>query len=180
MWSKQKRGGVCIYIEITLAYSSRADLYDSNLEAIWIELLLQKNRLILIGAIYRPQHQGDFLDNFDKSMDGLPPDQEIYVFGDLNICDNNKTRLRIIYRNTLDTHGMNQIITSNTRLSKTPPLIDHIICNNHEKIAKHGVLDIGFNDHQITFCTRKITKKQFYETYHSLLKSKDWSSVYSN
>ena len=80
-------GGVCLYIRNTLAYNSRIDLHYNNLEAIWIDLLLPKTRPILIGSIYRPPKQSDFLDNFDTLMECLHLDQEKYIIGDVSICD---------------------------------------------------------------------------------------------
>ena len=80
-------GGVCIFIRHMLVYNSRLDLHDNNRKAIWIDLILPKTRPILIGSIYRPPKQSDFLDNFDTLMECLHLDQEKYIIGDVSICD---------------------------------------------------------------------------------------------
>ena len=156
---------------------------------------LPKTKPILIGSVYRPPQQCDFLDNFDRLMEGLPLDQEKYIIGDMNICDKSRSKLRTSYKNILNTHGMSQIITSYTRLSQTPSLIDHIICNTTDKIKQHGILDKRLSDHQIIYCTRKTQKFKFFEhnelkirslknytvdKYLSLLQATDWSTVYSS
>ena len=37
-------------------------------------------------------------------------------------------------------------------------MIDHILTNASDKITQSGVIDIGLSDHQLIFCTRKVTK----------------------
>jgi hypothetical protein len=54
-------GGVCLFIHSELAFNTRSDLLHENLEAIWAEILLPKTKPILIGIVYRPPKQLNFL-----------------------------------------------------------------------------------------------------------------------
>jgi hypothetical protein len=55
-------GGVCLYIKEDLAFNPRADLDDTQLEIVWIDLLLKKTKPILIGCAYRPPGQQNFVE----------------------------------------------------------------------------------------------------------------------
>ena len=35
---------------------------------------------------------------------------------------------------------------------------DHILTNSSERVSQSGVADVGLSDHQMTYCTRKITR----------------------
>ena len=83
-------GGVCLFIRDNLSYNIRKDLMNENIEAIWIDILLPKTRPILIGSIYRPPKQMDFLDNFENVMKDIDSSLETYIFGDINICRKSK------------------------------------------------------------------------------------------
>ena len=53
------------------------------------------------------------------------------------------------------------MIRSPTRVTtETSTLIDHVLVNSPEKISQFGVIDSGISDHNIVFCTRKITKEK--------------------
>ena len=57
---------------------------------------------------------------------------------------------------------LTQIIKEHTRVtSTTSTLLDHILCNNTEKVCQSGVISIGISDHFLTYCTRKVTKGLF-------------------
>ena len=65
------------------------------------------------------------------------------------------------YRQFLSNFGLNQLIRSPTRVTtETSTLIDHVLVNSPEKISQFGVIDSGISDHNIVFCTRKITKEK--------------------
>ena len=52
-----------------------------------------------------------------------------------------------------------QIINNATRITETTSsLLDHILTNSKDKISQSGVIDIGISDHQMIFCTRKISR----------------------
>ena len=36
--------------------------------------------------------------------------------------------------------------------------IDHILASYSERVTRHGVVDIGFSDHQLIYCTKKISR----------------------
>lgn len=190
-------GGSCIYIKSDLAFNPRPDLDSGDLEIVWAEILLPKTKPIIIGSCYRPPDQSNFVPLFEESLSNLNMESDIIILGDMNICSMKKeSSLYKIYQNVLQLFGLNQLINSPTRITKSSSsALDHIICNNVDKISQHGVIPIGFSDHFVIYCTRKITRFQMNqhkgikirslknyskETLVGNLLDANWSTVYNS
>jgi len=194
-------GGVCMYIRNDIAFNIRNDLEIEGLEAIWADILLPKTKPFLIGCIYRPPKQKDFIHLLDSVL-SLCHNQETYLLGDtnFNVMDNSNSKTKR-FVHTCNSFGFNQLITEITRVGRsssgiiTSTLIDHILCNDLLKVSQSGVLPIGLSDHFLVFCTRKAAKSVFsthntvnirsmknynVETYTNLLETTDWSDVLNN
>ena len=56
--------------------------------------------------------------------------------------------------------GLTQIINDPTRVTNvTSSLLDHILVSNSDNIVDQGTIDVGFSDHKMIYCIRKITRK---------------------
>ena len=68
---------------------------------------------------------------------------------------------------TLNLFNFKQLIKSPTRTTDTvSSIIDHILCNNTEKISQSGGIPCGLTDHDPIFCTCKTeTVKQTYNCH---------------
>ena len=54
--------------------------------------------------------------------------------------------------------GLTQIIKSPTRIiCSSISLIDHISLSLPERISQEGAINLGLSDHQLIYCTRKIS-----------------------
>ena len=42
--------------------------------------------------------------------------------------------------------------------SSTSTLIDHVLTSTPSRVSQKGVINVGVSDHQLIFCTRKISK----------------------
>ena len=69
--------------------------------------------------------------------------------------------------------GLKQLIEVPTRVTcSSSTIIDHILASFPNRVLQQGVIDVGLSDHQIIYCSRKIsrikrgTHKQI--RYHSL------------
>ena len=57
---------------------------------------------------------------------------------------------------------MKQVITEPTRITDTSETAIDLICTSDvENISQSGVLPCKLSDHNVIFCTRKLTKCQF-------------------
>jgi hypothetical protein len=186
-------GGVCIYIKNNASYNPREDLQSPDIENVWIEIVLPKTRPIIVGAVYRPPKQcyNKFLSEFEQILTKLSYDTEKYILGDFNISFNHKTPpIFRNYSNILSIFNLHQLIQTPTRVTDhSSTILDHILCNNQEKVCQSGTINVGFSDHSIIYCTRKIVrgtlntsnavtirsmKHYDKETYCNLLNQTDW------
>ena len=145
-----------------------------DIEGIFFDILLPKTKPIFVGIIYRPPTCINFLECFNKHLDDINLDNEMFLLGDfnINIFHNGKYILkgnqamqnRIPSRSLVSQYKLfcqryflEQIIKHATRTScSSSTLIDHILTNSGEKVSQSDVIGIGIPDHQLTYLTRKL------------------------
>ena len=127
--------------------------------------MLPKTKPILIGILYRPPDQSKFLDNLSTSISQTCSfnEQEVYILGDLNInlINSQKHTPNGIkrYKEFCSLHGIEQLLTLPTRITKnSSSLLDHVLTNSADRISQFGIVNVGLSDHQLIYCTRKITR----------------------
>ena len=104
-------GGVCAYIRDDLAFNVRQDLNNSDLEDLWLEILLPKSKPLYIGICYRTNNNNKFLDCLESTLSKLRSDCDFLILGDINIClIKNKSKLCNEYKKLLRFFGCKQII----------------------------------------------------------------------
>ena len=63
------------------------------------------------------------------------------------------------YKEFCSLNGLKQLLTLPTRITKTSTyLLDHVLTNSADRVSQFGVVDTGLSDHQLIYCTRKITR----------------------
>ena len=157
-------GGVACYIRSDISFNVRDD-FSSEIENIFLDILLPKMKPILIGILYRPPDQPKFLDNLSTSISQTCSfnEQEVYILGDLNINLINSqqhTPNRIKqYKEFCSLHGIEQLLTLPTCITKNLlSLLDHVLTNSADRISQFGIVNVGLSDHQLIYCTRKVTQ----------------------
>ena len=56
-------------------------------------------------------------------------------------------------------HGLKQLIQSVTCVTcSTSTLTDHILTSATSRVSQKGVNNVGVSDHQLIFCTKKISR----------------------
>ena len=161
-------GGVACYIRSDISFSIRGD-FSSEIENIFLDILLPKTKPILIGILYRPPDQfkfkSKFLDNLSTSISQTFSfdEQEVYISGDLNInlINSQKHTPNGIkrYKEFCSLPGIEQLLTLPTRITKnSSSLLDHVLTNSADRISQFGIVNVGLSDHQLIYCTRKITQ----------------------
>lgn len=153
-------GGVSIYIQDSVEYSTRTDLsYQNNvIESVFIEIEkdhLGKDRNIVLGVIYRPPDSDVKLFNGFMSiiLDKIAEERKfIACMGDYNIsllnCESHIPTQEFV--ELMYSHSMLPCITKPTRVTKnTATIIDNIFCNisvdnNH---ILTGILWTDVTDH---------------------------------
>lgn len=113
----------------------------------------------------------------------------------MNININNKNcNLVKDYNAFLKRNCLTQIIHAPTRISSNcNSLIDHILVSNDINVVKSGVIEVGFSDHCLIYCTRKIQRQSISkeniiyvrslknyskDSLTEAIRERDWSSVF--
>ena len=126
--------------------------------------------------MYRPPSQTNFLEILNMTFEKVDVDKkEIYILSDFNINMYHNNRYIVRDDNTISSkflshdiknyhqfctmHGLKQLIQSPTRVTcSTSTLIDHILTSAPSRVSQKGVINVGVSDHQLIFCTRKISR----------------------
>ena len=160
-------GGVACYVRNDISFNVRSDFSD-EIENIVFDMLLPKTKPILVGILYRPPDQSIFLDKLSTaiSRSNTFDNQEVYILGDLNINLINKQKhipngIKR-YKEFCSLYGLEQLISTPTQVTKnSSSILDHILTNSTDRVSQSGVIDTGLSDHQLIYCTRKITRTKF-------------------
>ena len=169
-------GGVACYIRADLCFNRR-NVFSNTIEHVFFDLLIPKVKPISIGIFYRPPNANTFLETFQNDLNLIDFKKfEVYFLGDFNInlLLNNKFLLKerqpfdvrnlsspllSKYKELCQTFSLKEIIQEPTRVtSSTSSLLDHILTKSGWKISQKGVIDVGLSDHQLIYCTRKISR----------------------
>ena len=160
-------GGVVCYIKVGTAYDRKSDFSD-EIENVFLNIFLPKSKPILVGIIYKPPDQTDFVTKFSAAIDNTKnfDANETYILGDLNFDLLKKEETFYIkkYKEFCQMYGLKQIINQPTRITEnSTTLLDHILTNSKDRISQHGIINTGLSDHQLIYCTRKIIREKFNE-----------------
>ncbi|MCG7877683.1 MAG: endonuclease/exonuclease/phosphatase family protein [Candidatus Thiodiazotropha taylori] len=134
-------GGVMIYVKEAIHYKRRYDLEIRDTENIWIELAINRKK-ILFGLFYRPpnsdaQHYYRIEDSLALATDtGI---SNIIVTGDFNYNFlNSRTKRKI--DSFCTQFSLHQVIYQPTHFTEhSSSLIDIILVNNKEQLILSGV-----------------------------------------
>ena len=167
--SKEKGGGLGIYVRNDLSVSRRFDLEQSNIESLWVEVNFPHSRGFLVGTFYQPPessryYNDAFMDHFEDSAEkAISNNKEVILLGDFN-CNLTKSSLNGNGKrltSTLRSLGFCQLIKEATRITAQSATLLDLIATNYERfISKSGVLNACLSDHDLVYCIRKMNCKR--------------------
>ena len=169
-------GGVLLYIKDKWTVTNVCPRED--FEMITVDIKLLNSPKITVGVVYRPPDSNvQWLHSFEDHMEDVVINGSEYVImGDYNY-DQLKTS---VLQASMDTIGLEQIITEPTRVTKdTSTLIDHIYVNKRELYGTSGVIPIGLSDHHLIYAVRKKTKTD-PKVDHVYIKYRDQKNLNEN
>ena len=161
-----KGGGVALYIFDKLNIKSRPDLHIEGAEDLFIEVLNDHSKNIIVGVIYRPPNNDldSFLEKLEEVLDSITREnKDVYLMGDYNIDllnTENSSTLKLI--STLSSYAFTSHISNPTRISNTSQtLIDNIFSNAVDNNNfTNGVLYYDISDHLPIFTLRSLSVTQ--------------------
>ena len=158
----RKGGGVCLYIRSDIAFNPKPELSTDDLESLYVNIFLPKTKPILIGVCYRPPTQTNFYKLLEESLESVSPDMEFILLGDFNTDLTNKNKTCSLVKdlyNFSTMFGLGQLIDSATRITcQCSSIWDLVFVSISDNVTQSGVLSVGFSDHLVIYCTRKIKK----------------------
>ena len=156
-------GGVACYIRNDLSYNILS-VFPCEIENIFFEILLPNSKPVIVGTIYRPPSQNNFLELLNSNMNKINSvDNEIYIIVDFNINlflndsyvfeKKNILNSKSIPSDVKSYHefctffGLKQLIKASTRTTiSSSTIIDHILASYPERVTQCGVIDISLTD----------------------------------
>ena len=95
---------------------------------------------------------GDFNINFSLN--------DSYIFSKKGILNNKSFPSDVKSSYEYCTYfSLHQLIKVPTRITcNSATIIDHILASYPERVTQQGIIDVGLSDHQLIFCTRKISR----------------------
>ena len=169
------RGKVVCYVRNDLSFDVKS-FFLPEIEKVFFEILLPNTKSIVVGIIYRPPSQSEFLEIVNTHFSKLDTNSnETYILGDFNINlylnnsyifqKNNLLQSQSIpsdikkYYEFCTMFGLKQLIRVPIRVTCNSSIIlDHILASFPNRVSQLGVIDVGLSDHQIIYCTRKISR----------------------
>uniref|UniRef100_A0A2A4JM54 Reverse transcriptase domain-containing protein n=1 Tax=Heliothis virescens TaxID=7102 RepID=A0A2A4JM54_HELVI len=153
-------GGVAFYLKNGITARIRAHPEHSNVEQLWLNLNVSKNKL-LIGTAYRPPwlELHSFLDALTDSISGLAPYDHLILLGDFNVnmldVDSTKTKELTEFLNYFNVQQLVQ--TPTHYVGDSSSLID-IVCTD-APTRNVNVYNIGELGHHSFITCETIFKK---------------------
>ena len=193
-----QHGGVAAYISNKLQWKERPGIKSESLECIWIEIFPVKAKSFLVGCIYRPPdsslyHLKDFNKLFECMLSIVNElKMETILMGDMNINYLKKSDHQEL-KDIINIAGLKQIIDSPTRVTtESSTLIDIILTNSEQNIAKWKVVPLSLSDHDCVGCVRKLNNRKYtgktikirnYSNYNSTefckdINAENWHKLY--
>ena len=152
-----KGGGVIAYLRSDIAGERQKDDEFTNIEAISIEVNLNKENWLFCGA-YKPPAVPDelFFNDCSLTMERISANFDSYIFlGDLNfdmLCNRKKNETLV---NICDLFNLQNVIKTPSCFTANgkPSLLDAILTNNSESISKTCNFSPGLSDvHNMIAC----------------------------
>ena len=153
-------GGVAILLRSELLTKElQTPAAGSALETLWLQV--GDHAKIIVGVGYRPpsSRMTPALDDLQRQLaDVLANDLPTYLLGDFNIDTLRPAKPGVVsYLQLLQELSLHQLVTSPTRQSENPTLIDHIVTNRPQTATETRVTPCDISDHDLISTTISTT-----------------------
>ena len=153
-------GGVALDVRNELQPSLMSDLFDSDVELVFVRIHIG-NSPCIVGSIYRvPNANSSYLDLIIKQIEKVSVfNTKTIIMGDFNLNIHGESKGNIVKEIEV-LFQLTQLISDYTRVTSTSSTtLDLIFTNVPNKHIETGVIDKSASDHFFTFTTLSLKYK---------------------
>ena len=160
-------GGIIIYIKNNIVSSLNTSIKQDGVESLWIDIRFSKNRMVHLGAFYRPPGQTDDIDELMIREISKGCETDAVIIGDFNLnsvdwenmIGRDRTSGRFI--ECFEDNFLNQFVNDSTRGDN---ILDLVLSNSDHLVQELTVGEaLGNSDHQIVRFNLGIEKGKITE-----------------
>ena len=150
-----------IYLQALEAGGELADLELEKTEAVWVEIHLEKSRILLCNIYRPPNSQGSYIDTLGDMLELASNERkEVIVMGDLNCNILSPNSMTSHLMSIMDDHQLTQLISEPTRTTANlHTLIDHCFVSSLLSFSLSGATPMAGSDHMLIYAARSAQKK---------------------
>ena len=153
-------GGIAVYIKVGITYLRQKYLEYDEIEAIWLEILVEKENSFIIGIMYSlPENIKTLTQKFKQTLANILislPNKETVILGDLN-CNYLDNKNNLLIKDLFKLRGYKETIKTATWIAKdSSTFIDVILTNPPHNMINTNSIISSLSDHNVIKWVNKL------------------------
>ena len=153
-------GGIAVYIKVGITYLRQKYLEYDEIEAIWLEILVEKENPFIIGIMYSlPENIKTLTQKFKQTLANILislPNKETVILGDLN-CNYLDNKNNLLIKDLFKLRGYKETIKTATWIAKdSSTFIDVILTNPPHNMINANSIISSLSDHNVIKWVNKL------------------------
>ena len=154
------RGGIAVYIKVGITYLRQKYLEYDEIEAIWLEILVEKENSFIIGIMYSlPENIKSLTQKFKQTLANILislSNKETVILGDLN-CNYLDNKNNLLIKDLFKLRGYKETIKTATWIAKdSSTFIDVILTNPPHNVINANSIISSLSDHNVIKWVNKL------------------------
>ena len=153
-------GGIAVYIKVGITYLRQKYLEYDEIEAIWLEILVEKENSFIIGIMYSlPENIKSLTQKFKQTLANILislSNKETVILGDLN-CNYLDNKNNLLIKDLFKLRGYKETIKTATWIAKdSSTFIDVILTNPPHNVINANSIISSLSDHNVIKWVNKL------------------------
>ena len=153
-------GGIAVYIKVGITYLRQKYLEYDEIEAIWLEILVEKENSFIIRIMYSlPENIKSLTQKFKQTLANILislPNKETVILGDLN-CNYLDNKNNLLIKDLFKLRGYKETIKTATWIAKdSSTFIDVILTNPPHNVINANSIISSLSDHNVIKWVNKL------------------------
>ena len=153
-------GGIAVYIKVGITYLRQKYLEYDEIEAIWLEILVEKENSFIIGIMYSlPENIKSLTQKFKQTLANILislSNKQTVILGDLN-CNYLDNKNNLLIKDLFKLRGYKETIKTATWIAKdSSTFIDVILTNPPHNVINANSIISSLSDHNVIKWVNKL------------------------